>query len=90
LGQALDAVIYGIRSCVFELDGAVEINPERVGLASITLDGGAPLVFGDPNGWNLLSSQTQVELLGSACQQLKDPRTDRIQFDFPCDVFVPR
>jgi hypothetical protein len=89
LGAALDAVIYGIRSCVFELDGAAEINPERVGSARITIDDGAPLVFGDANGWNLRTA-TQVELLGSACQQLKNPATSGIKFDFPCDVLIPR
>jgi hypothetical protein len=89
LGAALDAVIYGIRSCIFELDGAVEINPERVGGARITIDQGAPLVFGDPNGWTL-RTETQVELLGSACQELKNPATGGIKFDFPCDVFIPR
>jgi hypothetical protein len=89
LGQALDAVIYGIRSCVFELDGAVEINPDRVAGARIKLDGGAPLVYGDANGWRL-NTETQVELLGGACQQLKDPRTGGIEFDFPCDIFIPR
>lgn len=89
LGQALDAVIYGIRSCVFELDGAVQINPDRVAGAKITLDGGAPLIHGDANGW-VLRTETRVELLGSACQQLKDPRTSGIEFDFPCDVFLPR
>lgn len=89
LGAALDAVIYGIRSCIFELDGAVEINPDRVQAARITIDEGAPLVFNDPNGWQL-RTQTQVELLGGACQKLKDPATGGIKFDFPCDVFQPR
>lgn len=89
LGQALDAVIYGIRSCVFELGGTVEINPDRVAGARITLDEGTPLVYGDANGWQL-RTETQVELLGTACQQLKDPRTGGIEFDFPCDVFLPR
>lgn len=89
LGAALDAVIYGIRSCIFDLGGAVEINPERVGGARITIDAGAPLVYGDPNGWQL-RTETQVELLGSACQQLKNPATGGIKFDFPCDIFLPR
>lgn len=86
LTDALNAVIYGIRSCIFELDGAVEINPERVGAARISIDGGAPLLLGDANGWQL-RSPTQVELLGSACRQVKDPRTGGISFDFPCEVF---
>ena len=88
LGAALDAVIYGIRSCIFELDGAVEINPERVDNARITIDDGAPLVFGDPNGWRLLTA-TQIELTGTSCQQLKNPATGGIKFDFPCDVLTP-
>ncbi len=86
LGQALDAVIYGIRSCVFELDGAVEINPDRVGSARISIDGSPTLVYGDANGWQL-RTPTQIELLGTACQQVKDPRTGGIAFDFPCEVF---
>jgi hypothetical protein len=89
LGAALDAAIYGIRSCIFELDGAVEINADRVGTARISIDGSAPLVYGDPNGWRL-NTATQVELVGSACQQLKNPTTGGIKFDFPCDVFGPR
>ncbi len=89
LGAALDSVIYGIRSCIFVLDGAVEINPERVDSARITIDDGAPLAFGDPNGWTLRTA-TQVELTGSSCQQLKNPATGGIKFDFPCDVFTPR
>jgi hypothetical protein len=86
LSQALDAVIYGIRSCIFELDGAVEINPDRVSAARITIDGGPSLVYGDPNGWSL-PTPTRIELLGTACQQLKNPTTGGISFDFPCEVF---
>jgi hypothetical protein len=89
LGAALDAVIYGIRSCVFDLGGAVEIDPTRVADARITIDGGNPLVYDDPNGWHLLTT-TQVELLGSSCQQLKNPATTGIEFDFPCDVLILR
>jgi hypothetical protein len=89
LGDALDAVIYGIRSCVFELGGAVEIDPERAQFGRISIDGGEPLTFGDPNGWQLRTA-TQVELLGGACDQLKNPVTRGIDFDFPCDLFIPR
>jgi hypothetical protein len=89
LGQALDAVIYGIRSCVFDIGGAVEINPDLVAGATIKIDDGAALVYDDPNGWRL-RTETQVELLRGACQQLKDPRTGGIEFDFPCEVFLPR
>jgi hypothetical protein len=89
LGEALDAVIYGIRSCVFDLAGAAEVNADQAAAARIVIDGGAPLVYGDPNGWQL-PSPTRVELLGSACQQLKNPATGGIDFDFPCESLIPR
>jgi hypothetical protein len=89
LGDALNAVIYGIRSCVFDLTGEAAVNPDNASSARITLDKGTPLVFNDPNGWQLRSG-TQVELLGSACQQLKLPTTNKIDFDFPCDTLIPR
>jgi hypothetical protein len=89
LGSALDAVIFGIRSCIFELDGAAEINPDNLGGARISIDRAAPLVYGDANGWRL-NSDTQVELLGTACQQIKNPTTGGIKFDFPCDALIPR
>jgi hypothetical protein len=31
-----------------------------------------------------------VELLGTACQQLKNPATGGIDFDFPCESLIPR
>ena len=65
-------------------DGWVPVERHR-----IDRDDGAPLVYGDANGWTL-RTQTQVELLGGACQQIKNPATGGIKFDFPCDVFVPR
>jgi hypothetical protein len=89
LGEALDAVIYGIRSCVFDLAGAAEIDPTRADAARISLNGEPPLLFGDPNGWQLRTA-TQVELLGSACLLLKNPTTKDIKFDFPCDLLIPR
>jgi hypothetical protein len=89
LGDALNAVIYGIRSCVFDLAGAADINPETAAGAHITIDDGSPLVLNDPNGWRL-NTGTQIELVGNACQQLKLPTTDGIAFDFPCDALIPR
>ena len=89
LRDALNSVIYGIRSCVFDLAGAADINPSTAAGAHISIDGGSPLVLNDPNGWRL-NTGTQIELLGSACQQLKLPTTDGIAFDFPCDALIPR
>lgn len=89
LGDALDSVIYGIRSCIFDLAGTLEIDPEGAPFGRIFIDEQPTLGFGDPNGWQL-SSGTQIELLGAACDQLKSPGTRGIRFDFPCEAFILR
>jgi hypothetical protein len=89
LGSALDAAINGIRSCIFDLAGAAQIDSSHAAGATITIDGGAPLLFGDPNGWQQ-RTETQIELVGNACQQLKNPATKGISFDFPCDTLLPQ
>jgi hypothetical protein len=89
LGAALDAAINGIRSCTFDLAGAAQIDSSHAAGATITIDNGAPLILGDPNGWHQVS-ETRIELVGSACQQLKNPATKGIAFDFPCDTLLPQ
>lgn len=89
LQSALNAIVLGIRSCVFDLAGAVEVDLDRASLATIRIDQDAPLTFGDANGWEM-RSETQVELLGDACQRLKRPGTRGVDFDFPCEAFVLR
>ena len=89
LESALAAIVLGIRSCVFDLDGSVEVNVDLADLATIQIDDDPPLTFGDPNGWRMIS-ETQLELVGGACQRLKSPETRGVGFDFPCDLLVPR
>jgi hypothetical protein len=31
-----------------------------------------------------MNSETQLELLGSACARLRKPETQRVSIDFPC------
>ncbi len=89
LEDALNAIILGIRSCVFDLGGSVEVDLERASLATVQIDQDAPLAYDSPDGWRMLT-ETQLELTGSACQRLKQSGTRNVFFDFPCDIFVPR
>jgi hypothetical protein len=87
LQEALDTIIGGLRSCTYDLTGSVRINPEEAGQARITIDNGQPLTFGDANGWRLVND-TQVELTGSACTELKRSGTRGVKFKFPCDALL--
>lgn len=89
LTQALDQVVAGIRSCTFELAGSVKVDLARASQASIQIDQNAPLAYDDPNGWRMVT-ETQVEIVGAACAQLKSTATRGINFDFPCEIVSPR
>lgn len=86
LATAFETIIYGVRSCVFRLNG--QVDAERANEGSVYLDGNE-LGFEDPNGWRL-SSPTEVEILGTACESIKQGN-HTVTGDFPCGVVtVPR
>jgi hypothetical protein len=72
------------RSCVFSLNGRVKA--ENASEGKVVLDGQA-LGYEDSNGWTL-KSPDQVELLGSACDEIRAGE-DKLDIDFPCKVFTP-
>ena len=82
LGDALKKVIYGARSCVFTLDGAVAPGSESQG--SVLLDGKA-LTYGAADGWKL-NGASQVELVGAACTALQQGEPT-VSIQFPCGGF---
>ena len=84
-GSTVNAIVFGARSCVFQLGGSVQPGSESSG--TVTLDG-APLGYQDPNGWRL-NSPTELEVLGSACQKVKTA-DGKLSVRFPCGAFVPR
>ena len=80
---AMNAITFSIRSCSFALNGTVEPGQETSG--TVTLDG-KPLTFDDPNGW-ILSSHSQLEVLGTACDAIKNTG-GRLAVRFPCGAFA--
>jgi len=82
---AMNAIVFGVRSCVFSLGGAVAAGSETRG--TVTLNG-APLTLGDPNGYRL-NSPSELELVGNACTTLKTTEGNLV-VRFPCGAFLPR
>ena len=73
-------IVGGIRTCTFDLRG--EVDPAQAHLGEITLDG-ARLTYDDPNGWRLLPSNRQIEIVGSACESILSSAAN-ISIVFPC------
>ncbi len=85
LAKAFATIVDGVRSCSFQLNGTVKAGSETDG--SVTLDGKV-VPINDPNGWRL-SSPTTVELVGKACETVKDKNDHKVAAKFPCGSIVP-
>lgn len=88
LEAALATIIKGVKSCAYQLEGQVKIDPDSAHLGKIFLQMGEEEVeVPFESGWTLEGEST-VKLLDGACTDLKSVETTGIRFDFPCDVFV--
>jgi len=82
LVSALSGALATVRSCVFDLQGKLKIQLSLADQGVVELDG-TRLAFDSPDGFRM-NSETQLELLGSACDRLRQPETQRVFIDFPC------
>jgi hypothetical protein len=86
LVTALANTIAGVRSCVFDLQGKIAIDLKLADQGTVLVDT-LRVPYGPPDGYRM-NSTTQLELLGSACQKLKQPDTKTVSIDFPCEAVV--
>ncbi|MET0385076.1 MAG: vWA domain-containing protein [Polyangiales bacterium] len=84
LVNTLSSVIGAARSCVFELQGTLKIDLNLADQGVVELDG-MRLGYGTPDGFRM-NTETQLELLGGACEQLKQPDAKHVLIDFPCEA----
>ncbi len=84
LVDAFDNIIDGVLDCVLHING--QVVPQDAALGSVLLDG-APLGLDDPNGWHM-TSPSEIELLGTACDQIQSG-THEVSISFPCGVVQP-
>jgi hypothetical protein len=85
LADAFKTIVNGVRSCAFALNGMVKDGAETEG--TVVLDG-AVLPLNDPNGWRL-SSPTTIELVGKACDTIKDDKKHELSAAFTCGSIIP-
>jgi uncharacterized protein YegL len=82
LSAALSSVVAGVRSCVFELSGKLQIDLNAADQGVVEIDE-KRIAFGAPDGFRM-NSRTQLELLGKACAELRKPEPKHVSIDFPC------
>ncbi len=70
LEDAFRQIIYGVRSCNFALRGDVKVKQGNESDCLVT-GGTTDLVYQDPNGWQFNDDKTEIELIGTACEQTK-------------------
>jgi len=81
LVAALEEIIYGVRDCVLELNGAVQ---EGMADQCEVLVGGNEVPYGDADGWQLNDPST-IELLGETCEEIQEGSVS-IEVTCPCDA----
>ncbi len=82
LVTAFQQIIGTVRTCNFTLNGKVIEGQESKG--KVTLNG-KPLGYNDPNGWKL-NNPSEVQLLGAACDEVKNNANAEIAATFPCNT----
>lgn len=96
LVEEISSLIAGVKSCIFDLEGELQIVEGREDEGSVTIrtvqnPAGAEQPY-DPtgvSGWKV-NYGTQIELVGDSCTALRDPETVGIDFGFPCEIIIPK
>ena len=92
LATQLSAALAGVKSCTFDLNNingkAIKVDRNQLNKASIKVEGATvPLDPSSANGW-YMTSDTTLELFGSACDAWRNPNAKNIEFNFPCEIIV--
>jgi von Willebrand factor type A domain len=87
LAKQIASVVQGLKSCTFDLS-EVSVNVDRLSEASVAIQG-QTVPLSQTDGWRMNTS-TQLELVGSACTTWNLPASTKIDFNFPCDIIIPK
>jgi hypothetical protein len=88
LTKQIGDVVSGVKSCTFDLGGKIEVDLNQLDKAKIYIEGmEVPLSM--TNGWRM-NNATQLELVGDACTNWRDPAKVTIKFDFPCEIVIAK
>jgi hypothetical protein len=84
LVNTLAQIVGGAVGCSVELNGKVVFGRECDGTVQLNSE---KLECNGPNGWKL-TSESQIDLQGSACQKFMNDPTSIVSAKFPCDTFI--
>jgi hypothetical protein len=91
LVNEISNALSGVKSCVFDLGDPTNGKPIMVDLTQLdkahVLIMGAEVPRDDTNGWHM-TSDTQLELSGTACDTWRKPENTKIDFQFPCQIII--
>jgi hypothetical protein len=79
--DAFDSILASVRSC--QLDLMTPLTPDVAMGCTVEING-IPVPLDDPNGWQL-NTETEIELLGTACEALQEG-TSSVQMECPCEL----
>ena len=86
LVDQLSSVGASVRSCLFDLQGAIKIDLDQAETGRVEVQGQL-IPYGEPDGYRL-NSATQLELLGAACERLRTPEATEVYIAFPCEALI--
>ena len=84
LVAAFEEIVYGVRDCELELEGAVQEGMEEQCVVEVD---GAEVPYDDPDGWTLEDPSTML-LLGATCEAIQTGDVT-IDVECPCGAVVP-
>jgi hypothetical protein len=103
LTRQISEVVSGVKkSCLFDLQGNIQVDLNQLNAATIAVCGELPegtecspatgttiplASDADPNGWRM-NTATQLELVGSGCEAWRSVDAKKIDFGFPCEIIV--
>jgi len=91
LVNEISNALSGVKSCVFDLGNLSSGKPISVDLTQLdkahVLIKGVDVPRDDTNGWHMTSA-SQLELSGTACDTWRKPENDTIDFQFPCEIII--
>lgn len=90
LRDEIAKVLSGVKSCTFDIGGDIKVKQNLLSDAHVYVqDQEVPLDTTMTNGW-YMPTDTQIQLVGPACDNWRMPQNTKIDWDFPCKILVPR
>jgi hypothetical protein len=90
LRDEIAKVLSGVKSCTFDIGGGIKVIQDLLTEAHVYVqDQEVPLDTTMANGW-YMPTDTQIQLVGAACDNWRMPQNTKIDWDFPCKILVPK